>query len=158
VIVTATRSGQEANETVFYEHFLAALKDSAADEDKDRKVSVWEAFKFATAAVERFYKEEGRLPTEHPSISDNGGEKVGTTVKDPPVMARVTAFQVDRAAVGATAQVQALLEERKVIEQKIEALRINKADLTEAEYEKSLEDLVLQLAMKNQQIRQQEQK
>ena len=77
MIVTATRSGQEGNETVFYEHFLDALKNAAADEDKDKKVSVWEAFKFATAGTERFYKEEGRLATEHPQISDNGAEKVG---------------------------------------------------------------------------------
>ena len=36
VIVTATRSGQEGNDTVFYEHFLEALKSPTADEDKDR--------------------------------------------------------------------------------------------------------------------------
>ena len=158
VIVTATRSGQEGNDTVFYEHFLTALKDAAADEDKDKKVSVWEAFKFATAGTERFYKEEGRLATEHPSLSDNGAEKVGITVKDPPALARVTSFQVDRPVVAANARVQALMDERRAIEQKIEELRINKASMAEAEYEKQLEDLVLQLALKNQQIRQEEQK
>jgi hypothetical protein len=90
VVITATRSATEANDTVFYEHFLAALQDSAADEDKDKKVSVWETFKFASDAVDRFYKEQGRLATEHPMLSDNGGEAVNTTVKDPPVLSRYT--------------------------------------------------------------------
>ena len=42
VLVAASRSG-EKEDTVFYEHFLAGLKGVAADEDKDKKVSVWEA-------------------------------------------------------------------------------------------------------------------
>src|SRR5439155_16615710 len=71
VVITATRSGQEGNDTVFYDYFLEALQSPAADEDKDQKISVWEAFKYAVAGTERFYKEEGRLATEHPQISDN---------------------------------------------------------------------------------------
>jgi len=158
VVITATRSGQEGNDTVFYEQFLQALKDPAADEDKDTKVSVWEAFKFASAGVERFYKEDGRIATEHPSISDNGGEKIAATVKDPPVMARITSFKVDRPVASADARTQALLEEAKAIEQKIETVRINKETLAEADYEKQLETLLLQLAQKNQQIRELEKK
>src|SRR5262249_13773039 len=79
VVVTATRSGQEGNEIVFYDYFLEALQSTAADEDKDGKISVWEAFKYAVSGTERFYKEEGRLATEHPLISDNGGEKIDPT-------------------------------------------------------------------------------
>ena len=60
VIIAASRSG-EKEDTVFYEHFLTGLKGVAADEDKDKKVSVWEAFKYATAGVERFYKEQTRI-------------------------------------------------------------------------------------------------
>ena len=47
VVITATRSGQEGNDTVFYDYFLEALQSPAADEDKDQKISVWEAFKYA---------------------------------------------------------------------------------------------------------------
>src|SRR5437016_12609261 len=90
VIVAATRSGQEGNDIVFYDYFLEALESPAADEDKDQKVSVWEAFKYAVAATERFYKEEGRLATEHPQISDNGTEKTGVTTKEVPLVARAT--------------------------------------------------------------------
>ena len=53
---------------------------------------------------------------------------------------------------------QALLNEKKDLEQKIEFLRVNKAATPDAEYEKQLEDLFVQLALKNQEISQQEKK
>jgi hypothetical protein len=108
--------------------------------------------------VERFYKEEGRLATEHPQISDNGAEKTGANVKDPPLLARSTSFQVDRPIIASDPKLQALLNEKKDIEQKIESLRVNKGAIPEAEYEKQLEELFVQLALKNQQISQQEKK
>lgn len=156
VIVTATRSGQEGNETVFYEHFLDGLQNPASDEDKDQKTSVWEAFKYASQSVERFYKEEGRLATEHPQISDNGSEKSGAASKQLPLIARSTSFQVDRPAAVADPRLQALLNEKREIEQKIEALRLIKDSIPEADYEKQMEELLVQLALKNQQIREQE--
>jgi hypothetical protein len=155
VIVAATRSGQEGNDIVFYEYFLEALQSPSADEDKDQKVSVWEAFKFAVSGTERFYKEEGRLATEHPVISDNGAAKVDWQ-KEPPLLARSTSFVVDRPIVSSDPKLQALLNQRKEIEQKIEALRINKNSVPAAEYDKQLEQLLVELALKNQQIRQQE--
>jgi len=158
VVITATRSGQEGNDIVFYAYFLEALENPAADEDKDQKISVWEAFKYAVAGTERFYKEEGRLATEHPQISDNGTEKTGVTSKEIPLVARATSFQVDRPIVSGDPKLQALLNQRREIEQKIEDLRINKNVIPETEYDKQMESLLVQLALKNQEIRQQEAK
>src|SRR5262249_18107895 len=156
VVVTATRSGQEGNDIVFYDYFLEALQSPAADEDKDQKVSVWEAFKYAVAGTERFYKEEGRLATENQQISDNGTEKNDAKAKEPPLLARSTSFVVDRPIVSSDPKTQALLTQRKELEQKIEALRINKSSIPAADYDKQLEELLVQLALKNQEIRQQE--
>jgi len=158
VVVTATRSGTEVNETFFYEHFLKALEDSASDQDKDQKVSVWEAFKYATAGVDRFFKEEGRLASEHAQLSDNGAEKIGPAVQEVPVLARTLTFHVERQIVSNDPKLQALLNEKREIEQKIEALRLVKSAMPEAEYEKEMEGLLVQLALKNQQIREQEKK
>ena len=158
VVITATRSGQEGNDIVFYDYFLEALESPAADEDKDQKISVWEAFKYAVAGTERFYKEEGRLATEHPQISDNGTEKTGVTTKEVPLVARATSFQVDRPIVSSDPKLQVLLNQRREIEQKIEDLRINKNVIPETEYDKQMESLLVQLALKNQEIRQQEAK
>ena len=159
VIVAASRSG-EKEDTVFYEHFLEGLKGVAADEDKDKKVSVWEAFKYATSGVERFYKEQTRIMTEHAGLSANGAAQVAASVgdQDAPVLARVTSLNAERAVTVADPKLQALLDQKKAIEQKIETLRLDKSLLPDAEYQSRLEDLILQLAAKNQEIQEQEKK
>jgi len=159
VLIAASRSG-EKEDTVFYEHFLMGLKGIAADADKDKKVSVWEAFRYATAGVERFYKEATRLLTEHAGLSAAGAPQVAPSVadQDAPVLARVTSLNADRAVTVADPKLQALLNERKAIDQKIETLRLDKNLLPEAEYEKRLEELVLELARKNQEIQEQQKK
>jgi hypothetical protein len=159
IILASSRSGEKEEGTVFYEHFLAGLKGSAADEDKDKKVSVWEAFRYASAGVERHYKEKTILQTEHPELMVAvGGTKVtpATPEQDAPVLARVTSLSADRAVTVSDPKLQALLNEKKVIDSKIETLRLDKGILPTAEYEDRLEALVLELARKNQQIREQE--
>src|SRR5688572_2864150 len=157
VLVAATRSG-EKEDTVFYEHFLTGLKGLAADEDKDKKVSVWEAFKYATAGVERFYKEQTRIMTEHAGLAAGGAAQVAATAaeQDAPVLARVTSLSADRTVTVADPKLQALLNERKAIELEIEKLRLDKNLLSEAEYEKRLEEMIVRLARKNQEIQEQQ--
>jgi len=159
ILVAASRSG-EKEDTVFYEYFLAGLKGAAADEDKDKKISVWEAFKYATAGVERFYKEQTRLLTEHAGLSAAGAPQVTSSVneQDAPVLARVTSLSAERTVTVADPKLQALLNERKMIEQKVEALRLDKNLIPEAEYQQRLEALILELAKKNQEIQEQQKK
>jgi hypothetical protein len=159
VIIAASRSG-EKEDTAFYEYFLQGLKGVAADEDKDKKISAWEAFKYATAGVERFYKEQTRIQTEHGGLTAGGAAAVTATTpdQDAPILARVTSLNADRAITVADPKLQALLNERKIIEQKIEAHRLDKALLPEAEYEKRLEELIVELAKKNQEIQEQQKK
>src|SRR5436190_5574803 len=157
-IIVASSRATEKEPAVFYEYFVQGLKGLAADEDKDRKVSIWEAFKYATAGVERFFKEQTRIQTEHAGVAANGEKQVAANVADQeaPVLARVTAFNADRPIVVADPKLQALLNEKKAIEQKVENLRLQKSLIPEAEYDKRLEDLILELTRKNQQIQEQE--
>ena len=159
IIVAASRSG-EKEDTVFYEHFLAGLKGASADEDKDKKVSVWEAFKYATSAVDRFYKEKTLIMTEHAGLAAAGAAQVAATVGDQeaPVLARITAINADRDVTVSDPKLQALLNQKKDIDTKIEQLRLQKNLLPEAEYQNRLEDLVLELARKNQEIQEQQKK
>jgi len=160
IILAGSRSGEKEEGTSFYQNFLAALKGNAADEDKDKKVTIWEAYKYAAAAFERFYKEQTRLQTEHPALAANGAAQVDLKVsdQDAPVLARLTAFNAERAIVVADPRLQALLNEKKAIEQKIEALRLQKSLLSEDEYDKRLEEFVLELTRKNRQIQEQDKK
>ncbi|MDV6033962.1 MAG: hypothetical protein F9B45_28490 [Phycisphaera sp. RhM] len=75
VIVTATKSGSEQNFARFGEYFAAAFSAADADLDHDDSVSVREAFLKAAVDVDRFYKEQGRLATEHALLEDNDDRK-----------------------------------------------------------------------------------
>ncbi len=48
IVITATRSGQEQNATRFPEYFVSALTKTDADADKNGRISVGEAFSYAT--------------------------------------------------------------------------------------------------------------
>src|SRR5262249_14963401 len=72
VIITATRNGAENFSTLFGGYFVDALTGEEADADKNRRVSMLEAFQFAKAAVQRAYEKEGLLSTEHARLDDNG--------------------------------------------------------------------------------------
>jgi hypothetical protein len=72
VIITATRSGNEVNVTRFGGYLAKAIAGPAADLDKDGQTSLLEAYLFASRQVEQFYKEAGRLATEHALLDDNG--------------------------------------------------------------------------------------
>jgi hypothetical protein len=72
IIVTATRSGGEINFAHFGEYMAEAIGSPDADLDKDKQTSLLEAFLMASRRVAEFYKNEGRLATEHALIDDNG--------------------------------------------------------------------------------------
>ena len=77
-IVTATKSDFERNETIFPIHFVAALTGEDADIDQDERLSLSEAFLYARREVERVYRQDNRLQTEHAMLDDNGdGEGTG---------------------------------------------------------------------------------
>ena len=75
VVITATRSGFEQNYAHFGEFLASAVADPAADLDKDGQVSVLEAFLTGSNRAGEFYKNEGRLATEHALLDDNGDGK-----------------------------------------------------------------------------------
>ncbi len=60
------------NITRFGGYFARALADRAADLDKDGQTSLLEAFLAASHRTEEFYKQAGRLATEHALLDDNG--------------------------------------------------------------------------------------
>lgn len=157
-IVTATKSGQERNESVFGKHFVEAYTGDGADTDKDGRVSLLEAFTYARLQVEREYREGNKLLTEH-AVLDDDGDSTGTAEPDPVkgegslARAMFLGAPASAAPAGATPAIRALYEERRRIEQDVEQLRARKETMAEAEYERQLEDLLVALARKNEEIR-----
>lgn len=155
IVITATRSGNEQNATVFAEHFIAGLTSSEADADKNARVSVLEAFDYATKMVADWYKKENRLATEHALIDDNGdGKGNETATAGDGALAKTTYLDsktVEQA--GADAELLRLIAERERLEQEVEKLKLKKAEMKEADYERELEDLLVKLATVNQTIK-----
>jgi hypothetical protein len=77
VVVTATRSGHELNFARFGQYLAEAIADPSADLDKDKQVSLLEAYLMASARTAEFYRSKARLATEH-SLLDDNGDQLGT--------------------------------------------------------------------------------
>lgn len=168
VIITATKSSFERNESVFGKYFVAALTTDGADVDKDGRVSLLEAYRYAVTETKRYYDDQSRLQTEHPQLDDDG-DKSGTAEPDARVASADSDGAVARrvflgggstsstvAAAGAGAndpRLAALYKERFAIESRIDDLKKRKATLTADAYDDALENLLLELALKAREIR-----
>ena len=155
-IITATRSGMERNETIFGKFFADAFAGASSDTDKDGKVSLLEAYTYTAKEVERWYREQNRLITEHAQLDDNGDAK-GTALPDGKAVGDgnvAKSFLLASAAnSNASPALRALLEQKRQIEEKIENLRTLKSKMEAAAYEKELEKLLIELSLKNQEIK-----
>ncbi len=72
VVITATKTGTEKNATVFARYWAEALRDPAADADKNETVSALEAFHYAQRKTTEFFDTQKRLATEHAVLEDTG--------------------------------------------------------------------------------------
>ncbi|MBX6362479.1 MAG: hypothetical protein IRZ00_01315, partial [Gemmatimonadetes bacterium] len=158
VVITATRSGYERNETVFGRYFVAGLTGDVADMDKDGRVSLLEAFEYARHEVERSYAEGNRLRTEHALLDDDGDGKGSETPSASGDGALARRLFLDgapaaKAAAAASPELRALYAEKARLEREIDALKARKAALPAEEYETRLEGLLVELAEKSEAIR-----
>jgi hypothetical protein len=158
-IITATRSGAEQFATLFGGHFVEAFTSADADADKNQRVSMLEAFRFAKAGVARAYEQEGLLATEHALLDDNG-DKEGSqdpmpTGADGKLAATLSLGSVaDAAPLPSDPKLRALYVERRDLERRVESLRLLKDSMPPAKYAAELEKLVTDLALKTREIRQ----
>jgi hypothetical protein len=155
IVITATRSGQEQNATHFAEYFITALGNPEADADKNSRVSVLEAFTYATKLTNSFYEQKGRLITEHALLDDNGdGAGHPKDEAGDGALAKTTYFDsLPQQQAGGNAELAKLFAERLRLEGEIEQLKIRKAQMKEEEYEDALEKLLIELAKVSQGIK-----
>jgi hypothetical protein len=150
-IITATKSGSEKNATIFARYWVEALRDPAADTDKNETVSALEAFIYAEQKTSQFYDIQKRLATEHPTLEDTG-QSDGTRKPSPENGEGRLASQIAMLHIGATQaaantpEKKALLAHREELEQQIDTLKYQKAATPPDEYKKQLEALLLELA------------
>ena len=138
VIITATKSAMQRNETIFAEHFARGLTSDAADGDKDGRISLFEAFTWAKGEVARGYERRNLLATEQAQLTDS-------------VLARTVAFGT--AAAPSDPRIAVLWAERRALEGQVDALRRRKGMMDSAAYDRELERLLLEIATRTAAIR-----
>jgi hypothetical protein len=154
-VIAATKSGTEKNATVFARYWVEALQDPTADLDKSDSISAMEAFEYAQRKTAAFYESQKRLATEHAVFDDTGrNEPVREPSKSEGVL--LASFPVLR--IGA-AQKQAndpakqnLLAKKEDLEQKIDALKYQKAAMDPADYKQQLTAALVELAQVQQEL------
>jgi hypothetical protein len=145
VVVTATKSGTEKNATLFPRFFIDALRDSAADMDKNGAISLLEAFRYTEHKLSGYYESEKLLASEHPLL---GGERAPEDGSREAQLA--AAFPLIRPENDNLAQAsperQSLLHRKQDLEAKIDRLKYQKSAMDEQEYKQQLGSLLLELA------------
>ena len=158
VIVTATKNGSENNYARFGGFLAQAIGDPSADIDKDGETSLLEAWLTAARKTADFYKDEGRIATEHSLLDDNGdglgtppdwfsGMRMIKKSKDGSAPDGLRAAQIHLVRSAAeralTAEQRA---ERDTLERELAALRERKSTMKEDDYFRELEAMMLKLA------------
>ena len=158
IIITATKSGSESNFARMGGFLSEVIGDPAADLDKDGQTSLLEAWLAAAQRTNDFYKNEGRLATEHSLLEDNG-DGLGTpsdwfrgvrVVKKAKGKAEPDGLRAHQIHLIASAAEKELSPERRAqrdsLEIELAKLREAKPSMDEAAYYKQLEAILLQLA------------
>ena len=151
IVITSTKSGTEKNATIFARYWAEALRDPAADTDKNEAISALEAYRYASQKTAAFYDSQKRLATEHPLLEDTGrGDGVRTPTLEDGEGRRAAAFTLLRFGAAQTAAKdpakQKLLAKKEEIEGQIDNLKYQKAAMNADEYKKQLSALLIELA------------
>jgi len=128
IVITAAESAAQQFETVFPEFFVKAFTEGTADTDKDGRVSMLEAFTYASANVRAWFDQHNQLPTERAMLE---GE----------IEARATFLQPRVAAANDPGA-----KRKAELESAIAALRAKRSSMTPAAYDAELERLLVELA------------
>ncbi len=171
VVLTATKTGLEKNETLFGKYFVEAFSGTGADLDKNGRVSILEAYNYAVRRVARAYDDDNRLLTEHALLDDNGD---GVGVHEPGFqtgnslsaaegstmdghLAGSSFLNVSSRAAGVASspenpELEPLYDEIRALEARISELKQQKDTMAPALYFEELERLLLDLARKKRRL------
>lgn len=156
IVITATAQPAQRYATMFAGSFAQALTDKAADLDKNDRISIWEAFAYASRLQKEHFEQKGLLSTERALIEDNGdgvGRDAAATTGDDGMLATMTYLDAVVEARPSDPALQLLLQRQDLLTQEVDALRRKKASMPPAEYEAAWEKLMVDLATLGAEIR-----
>ena len=133
IVIAATDSAGQKYATMFPQYFIEALDQSAkADNDKNGRLSVWEAFAYASQAVKQAFEKQGTLVTERSVIDDNGdgvGREAAAAAGTDGVLAKTTFLDPLPASSSGNAALAGLEKRRITLEAEIEQLKAKKGEM-----------------------------
>jgi hypothetical protein len=150
-LVSATRSGNEKNATVFARFWVEAMRDPAADVDKNETVTALEAYRYADRKTTGFYETNKRIATEHAMLEDTGkGDAVRNPSDDNGQGMFAGRFALVRFGTAQKAAAnpakQGLMAKKDDLEARIDRLKLEKAAMPVDVYRKQLSALLIELA------------
>ncbi len=148
VVITATKTGGERNETQFPEFFVAAFADPAADRDRNGHVSIGEAFEYAKAKVVQAFQQKGLLLTEHATLDDGGEGRLASAM-----FLGTGRAEAELAVDTSDPAMKKLVDEKDALDREIAALKLRRSGMDEAQYDAAMEKLLTELALKTRAIR-----
>lgn len=154
VVITATKSGGQSNESLFGGFLAEAFDGAAGDANKDGRTSALEAFEFAQREIERYYRQTGLLRTENALLDDDGDglgspEAAGLEASEATDgrLASLVYLAQEAEPSTLTAEARELTERRAGIQRRIDELRLQRETLDEEVYLSELQELMIELAL-----------
>jgi hypothetical protein len=156
-VIAATKTGTEKNATVFARYWVEALRDPTSDVNKNDAISAIEAFDYASAKIAAYYDSGKRLATEHAVFEDTGKHEsvraASTETGEGLFLSNFTLVRIGSAQKAfADPAKRDLLAKKEELEQKIDALKYQKAAMAPNDYQQQLTQALVELAHVQQEI------
>ena len=156
-VIAATKTGTEKNATVFVRYWVEALRDPISDVNKNDAISAIEAFDYASAKTTAFYDSQKRLATEHAVFEDTGKHEpvraASTETGEGLFLSNFTLLRLGNAQkTFADPAKRELLTKKEELEQKIDALKYQKAAMAPDDYKQQLTETLVELARVQEEI------
>jgi hypothetical protein len=161
IVMTATDKESQKYETVFPKYFVEAFSDAETDLDKDGRISMWEAFARASAAVKQYYRQRGQLSVERPVLDDTGdgvGNDAAVPGTDGALASRTFLDGDDDPARASGPALSQLISRRNALELDFDELKKRRGFMPSTDYDKQRDQILIGIARISRQIRAEERK
>jgi hypothetical protein len=156
VVITATDNPAQRYQTVFPEFFAQAFEATEVDLDKDGRVSIWEAFAYASSQVKQYYRQRGQLSVERPVLDDTGdgvGKESGEPGPDGSIASRTFLDNSDDPGTGSGPALSELINRRNSLEADFDDLKRKRSFMPAGDYEKQRDQLLIEISRISHEIR-----
>jgi hypothetical protein len=156
VVITATDNPAQRYQTVFPEFFSQAFESAEVDLDKDGRVSIWEAFAYASSQVKQYYRQRGQLSVERPVLDDTGdgvGKESGEPGPDGSIASRTFLDNSDDPGTGTGPALSELINRRNTLEADFDDLKRKRTFMPAGDYEKQRDQLLIEISRISHEIR-----